>query len=992
MQSIPKNNQLPFRFNSGSYKFDQVDITPFSLWEKRNPIKTVITHMNRIFSSNWIIVAFLGFFSLALSGQTCNYGVTLYDSQGDGWSGGVLVVRVGTVSKAYALAFANPDSSTYNFAVKTGDSINITWIGDIFPQDMSFKLFDNDGSVLIKADYTQDGLVYSGVANCVSCPRSLSLNIDRITGNTARVRWAASTNATRYRLRVVEGGTPVSSPGQVFTTSSTTQNISGLKEKKPYDVYIKSYCTGADSSNWAGPYSFSTFFNNDVGIVAIESPNSGCGISQLDSVAVRIKNFGSRPQSLFSFFYSVNGQAVSIPTPNDGFFTQILGRDSTFKIAFKTLYDFSSKGDYIIRAWTEMESDSNRLNDTATFVLTNISTIDRFPYSENFESGNGGWTVSIEGQKSSWALGQPSGTLLTSASSGENAWVTNLNGAYPEGELSYLLSPCMDFGNLNADPEISFNLWLDTESFGTGLTFEGSLDGGKTWKPVGRVGTGNGWHNDSLFTGLGTGFPIWNSKARRWAFASNTLIGYAGQRDVRFRFSFDGRFNFTNAEGVGIDNIYIGTRPNTDIQLLSIGRVSNSTCGVANDRVRFTVFNNGNTPISNFSFNYQVNGAQTITQNIAGPIQPLMSFTGSATGNFASNNPGVTTRINAWVFAVVDDLRSNDSSSLKLELIRALPLKENFDSGFLPAGWVSTSSQNPITSTRGNKSFVLTSEIFGGNFAVRTPAYGIISANDSLIFDYRLVSDFNGNEGFKFEGADKIILEVSSNCGTSFTVLDEFKRSNHDSTFTGVKRKSYSLGSFAGQNLLVRWRSEINDFGTFGYFDLDNINIKGCPPSLEATLVGQFIGGTNGQLSAFPRRGQAPYVYRWSTGQTTNENTIRNLPAGVYTVTITDANNCSQVLTRDLILETGDLGFNTNWNVFPNPTSGQVSISVEELGDWEGSLDLMDMMGRTLFSEMVKTNGVWIKELNLMDINPGVYFIRLRKGNSWGVKKLIVNR
>lgn len=50
-------------------------------------------------------------------------------------------------------------------------------------------------------------------------------------------------------------------------------------------------------------------------------------------------------------------------------------------------------------------------------------------------------------------------------------------------------------------------------------------------------------------------------------------------------------------------------------------------------------------------------------------------------------------------------------------------------------------------------------------------------------------------------------------------------------------------------------------------------------------------GGTNGTATAVPSGGTPPYTYLWSTGATTAQ--ITGLSAGFYTVTITDANNCT---------------------------------------------------------------------------------------------------
>ena len=58
---------------------------------------------------------------------------------------------------------------------------------------------------------------------------------------------------------------------------------------------------------------------------------------------------------------------------------------------------------------------------------------------------------------------------------------------------------------------------------------------------------------------------------------------------------------------------------------------------------------------------------------------------------------------------------------------------------------------------------------------------------------------------------------------------------------------------------------------------------------VSATPVSCF-GGSNGSATAIASRGTAPYSYLWSNGLT--DPTITNVPAGDFTVTVTDANGC----------------------------------------------------------------------------------------------------
>jgi len=66
------------------------------------------------------------------------------------------------------------------------------------------------------------------------------------------------------------------------------------------------------------------------------------------------------------------------------------------------------------------------------------------------------------------------------------------------------------------------------------------------------------------------------------------------------------------------------------------------------------------------------------------------------------------------------------------------------------------------------------------------------------------------------------------------------------------------------------------------------------PPQLGVTLYGesQICGiAPDGKATAVPYGGTPPYTYLWNTGGTTAQ--ITGLPAGTYTVTVTDANGCT---------------------------------------------------------------------------------------------------
>ena len=136
------------------------------------------------------------------------------------------------------------------------------------------------------------------------------------------------------------------------------------------------------------------------------------------AVKIVMTNYGAKPQSLVPFKYSVNGFDAGVPQPQDGFFTGVLGKDSSEVIEFETTYDFSAPGEYLITVYTEMSNDEDVMNDTFNYYVVNRLIT---PYAQDFETWSGGWYVDTASTNSSWAFGTPAKDNISGAASGQNA-------------------------------------------------------------------------------------------------------------------------------------------------------------------------------------------------------------------------------------------------------------------------------------------------------------------------------------------------------------------------------------------------------------------------------------------------------------------------------------------------------------------------------------------------------------------------------------------
>lgn len=158
-----------------------------------------------------------------------------------------------------------------------------------------------------------------------------------------------------------------------------------------------------------------------------------------------------------------------------------------------------------------------------------------------------------------------------------------------------------------------------------------------------------------------------------------------------------------------------------------------------------------------------------------------------------------------------------------------------------------------------------------------------IVANCQVISDVTTLGGRDGSAKLKYSG------------GTGTIALDW--GGSQPGSVTASGRDSISLGSLPP-----------------GTYSPNFIDVNGCRTScsftirepvcnLQANLLTQAPacqGATNGQVIAVPTAGVAPYRFQWSNGGPNND-TLSNVGAGTYQVTITDAINCSLVL--DTVLQ-----------------------------------------------------------------------------------------
>lgn len=148
--------------------------------------------------------------------------------------------------------------------------------------------------------------------------------------------------------------------------------------------------------------------------------------------------------------------------------------------------------------------------------------------------------------------------------------------------------------------------------------------------------------------------------------------------------------------------------------------------------------------------------------------------------------------------------------------------------------------------------------------------------------------------------------------------------------------------------------------------EIKGINI-GAPSAIVITLVTENAaddrGSTDGSATVAATGGTAPYTYAWSNGETTA--TINNIAAGTYTVTVTDANGCTQ--TEEVVVAATCTLMATITNVRPTTCAGN-----------DGAITLT-VNGEQNGVSFQWTNGATTSAI--AGLSPGFYGVTVTDGN-----------
>jgi hypothetical protein len=762
--------------------------------------------------------------------------------------------------------------------------------------------------------------------NGVNCPLITSVTGSNISFDQADINWTSSA------INVdIEWGAPGFAPGtgaeigSITNTTNNPQTITGLAQSATYDVYVRSNCGGIYSA-WEG-YTFTTLAQYDGYITAISAPSGSCGLTNAEMITLELANDGGDTIFTFDVCYTFNAGIPVCETVND-----IILPGGTYSHTFASTEDLSAFATYTFDASITVVGDLNTANDVFTgYSVTHSPTVSSFPYLEDFEGGQGDWTIN-NSNGGNWEFGTPSNTIINSAESGTNAFVTGLNSLYPGGMNDYVESPCFDFTSATGQEVFAMDVWWESENGWDGANVSYSLDGGVTWQQLGSVAGAaatDNWYNDASINADPGTFPEgWSGRngsgsngwvQSKWDLDSATFVG----EFVKFRVNF-GSDGIINDEGFAFDNVAIAYPIMADIYPDSMNicdtsfATNLSSLGIYDD----AIWSDGQTGLDveiDNSGTYDV-----IAYDVYG-MSVMDTFILELNENFIAPDLGP-------------------------DRVLCFGNSETLD-----AGWDSGNSYSYVWNDASTDTTLMINS--GGIYAVTKSDTAGCVATDSVTITMPAPAQLGPNtQGFC--AGDSITLDPGVINAQSYQWS------------TGANTQTINVSAAGGYSVVVT--------DSLGCATIDAVSVLESTPMPDLGNDPTVLC-VNTNTTLDPGTFDA---YSWSTGDNTQtilvQGSVFGLGNHTFTVTVVDSLGCTAQSSVTVQFEDCvgiDEVSQAQLSIYPNPSAdGVFNYEVEGLSG-EFNLYVTDITGKTI-SNLDNTNSV-VGVIDLSTFERGVYFLNI---------------
>lgn len=584
-------------------------------------------------------------------------------------------------------------------------------------------------------------------------------------------------------------------------------------------------------NNQAGRYWYLdnviAFSGPDVGVTTLVSPaplnNCVVNYTATQAVTVRIQNFSTDPVTLVNLPVTVNVTGAGTFTLN-GTYSGTLAPGATVDYTLPGTINMTTMGTYVFAASTGLATDAYLANNGIS--VSRSTRINTFPFTENFNSGDGGWTPISTQPTRNWVYGALPGTYAVDGPEGQgNSWrlvmTSGTGGGGPQEPI--LETPYFDFSNpIYSNLVIGFDLKTNFNSNGgwNYVAVEYSINGGTSWTRLGGVNDPT-WYN---FRPNNPSYAAFGAPSGQtltvgnWTRVERNLCPVVGQPCVKFRFSLIWPNGGQPAE-FAIDNFTVtNTTPDVMVsQILQPLNTTNAGCGYsATTPVQVRVWNLRCAPVTNVPVRIDAVGPNNATLTDVVPSIPANSFV-DFTFAGTLNLTGVGSfNLKAYTQLAGDVNTANDTTITNLAVavptISTFPYTEDFNAnngfwigqsngptwewrwGPLPATYAVDGPDGQGSSWYVNGVTPSNGSIGTTYISLMSPIFDISKLNDPEIrFDVKMNVNPSG-------GWNRFYLQYSIDGGTNWTTMPEVATPPTLYT-TGTRHPNYTTTGWGQANV-----------------------------------------------------------------------------------------------------------------------------------------------------------------------------------------------
>ena len=147
-----------------------------------------------------------------------------------------------------------------------------------------------------------------------------------------------------------------------------------------------------------------------------------------------------------------------------------------------------------------------------------------------------------------------------------------------------------------------------------------------------------------------------------------------------------------------------------------------------------------------------------------------------------------------------------------------------------------------------------------------------------------------------------------------------------------------------------------------------------------------------GTLTANVTGGTQPYTYLWSTIPPQTTPTATGLAPDTYTVTVTDANGCSDTAQRDTFFSIEELNFARHISLYPNPTAKEVFIDYDFTSEVDLEVTVVNHLGQVVLTISEPNTVSGQLRLEVAEWANGVYSVLFSNGSQSSSRQLVIQK